>query len=114
MTDVNSKLSSAMLFEIEKLRRAEQHEQGGNQGRVLGAFIDAALTNTSRTRLDLAKQLRMDNELVDALLDGVLPNAEFDDQTLTEIAQAIDYEPNVLRLVLGRMITPTQVAENVR
>ena len=87
------------------MQRAEENRP--NQGRVLGAFIEAALTNTGRTRADFARAMDMDADVVDALLDGDLPGALLRDRTLVDIARVIDYDANLLRALLGRPITPT-------
>lgn len=71
-----------------------------------GEFIDARLANKSWTTADLSAALDCEPELVDDILSGRLPESEISDALLVEIAAALDYEPNSLRLLLGRKISP--------
>jgi hypothetical protein len=56
----------------------------------------------------------MEDDLADALLDGELPESVISDQTLIEIARVINYDANLLRLMLGRPITPNHQAEEAQ
>jgi hypothetical protein len=103
MNDADAKILELLLAEIRDAKPDSQAETTPNQARVLGAFIDAVLANNSRTREDLARRLDMEIELVDAICEGDLPEAIISDQTLLELASALQYEPNVLRALLGRM-----------
>jgi len=44
------------------------------------------------------------DELADAILSGLLPAAELNNETLAEIASIINHEVNVLKIILGRKI----------
>jgi hypothetical protein len=110
MHDSNERLRSAIFAEIERLERAQDPESPNLQDMRLGAFVDATLNRTGSNRAKLAHTLRMDGELLDAILDGVLAGDQVGDAVLTNIAQALNYEPNLLRLLMGRSITPARDA----
>ena len=109
MNDADSKVLAAVQHEIRRLEHGRLHPRGEDQRRLLlGAFVDAALNSNGLTRADLAERMQMDVELVDAILDGLLPEDEVDDFILIDIAREISYEPNLLRVILGRAIVPAQ------
>jgi hypothetical protein len=100
---------------IDELRKRVQDKiarlQGtpassGSQTKVLGELLDAALATSGRSRADFARHLRMEPVLADAILDGLLPAPEIDDETLVDMARFVNLEPNLLRLALGRSVTP--------
>jgi len=96
--------------ELKRVLRVEYSKPGhgaapaANQMPALGAFLNAALVSSGRTRTELAAQLDMDSLLVEGILDGLLPDSELDDATLVELASALDLEPNLLRSVMGRRL----------
>jgi hypothetical protein len=96
-----------LLF--REINRLEQGVSAGNVSRLPGAFVDAALHNANRTRAELAHTLQMDLELIDAILDGTLPDDEVDDRMLENIAEAIDYDTNLLRIMMGRAIVSGRI-----
>ena len=108
MADSFEKLRKSVFAELKK-QRARADNAGTTADRVqrFGAFLDACLANMGRSRTDLARELDLERELVDAILDGLLPESEIDDDLLVEMAATINYGPNVLRLMLGRAIHPT-------
>jgi transcriptional regulator with XRE-family HTH domain len=69
-------------------------------------FLDARLANIGWTVNDLARKLDVKVEWVIALLNGTIPPSRLSDDMLARIAQAIDYEPNLLRVMLNRDFTP--------
>lgn len=70
-------------------------------------FLDARMANLGWTVDNLARELDAKVEWVIALLDGRIPPSRLTDEMLARIAQAIDYEPNLLRVMLNREFTPT-------
>lgn len=96
----SDKLRQRVLEELQRQKRraAPPHDRP----RLLGAFLEACLNNRGRTPADFARALDIEQELADAILEGILPESELDDEFLVEIARAVDYEPNVLRAMLGR------------
>jgi plasmid maintenance system antidote protein VapI len=71
------------------------------------SFLDARMANLGWTVDDLARKMGAKVEWVVALLDGKIPLSRLTDEMLVRIAQAIDYEPNLLRVMLNREFTPT-------
>ncbi len=116
MADSFEKLRKSVFAELKK-QNARADNAGAATGLVqqrFGPFLDACLANMGRSRADLARELHIERELVDAILDGLLPESEIDDGLLVQMAALINYEPNVLRLMLGRAINPTLPAEPSR
>jgi hypothetical protein len=113
VTNVN-RIRTAIFAEINRLNGAEQIETERPKGILLGAFIDSALNSTGHTRVDLARTLGMDSHLIDAILDGIMTDDEIDDLLLIDIAHAIDYDPNLLRLIMGRAIVPTRLSQSAK
>ncbi len=113
MTDPgpSDKLRQAVLAELQ--RQQKRAAVNLDRSRLLGAFLEACLTNLGRTRADFARTLDIEQELADGILDGLLPEAEIDDGFLAEIAAAVGYEPNVLRALVGRAVTPAQDKKSV-
>ncbi len=71
------------------------------------SFLDARLANKEWSAADLARHLNVRPAWVVALLNQQIPHTALSDDLLTRIAQALDYEPNLLRLLLNRPYTPT-------
>ncbi len=100
---MSDSLRKVVLDEVKKQPAVRpQRKKQTNRARVLGMFVDECLKNRNISRDQFAKKLDMERELADAILDGLLPASELDNETLTEIATLINYEPNVLRIILGR------------
>lgn len=95
--------------ELKRALRAEGARSASRSAELpqmpaLGAFLNAALADTGRTRDELARQMDTDPLLVEGVLDGLLPDTEMDDQLLLEFSRALDLEPNLLRAILGRRV----------
>ena len=102
MTDSLDKLRKAVFAELEVQRQRPRVENNNHQEKLLGDFLSVALKNLRRSRADFARILDIEQELAEAILDGILPVSEIDDEFLADIAIAVDYEPNVLRALVGR------------
>lgn len=76
---------------------------------TLGGFIEARLVNSGWTVEELAQKLGCEAGFIQALINGTLPEASISDDFLKRVAAAIDYQPNVLRILLGRDFVPTLV-----
>jgi hypothetical protein len=113
MTDPRSseKMRQFIRAETEKQRRAAYVPS--EYARLLGAFLQACLSNLGRSRADFANDLGIEQELADGILDGLLPVSDIDDDFLAEIARAVGHEPNILRVMLGRSVTPAQSEDSV-
>jgi plasmid maintenance system antidote protein VapI len=70
------------------------------------SFLDARMANLDWAADHLASKLDVKVEWVIALLNGKIPPSRLNDEMLARIAQAIDYEPNLLRVMLNREFTP--------
>jgi hypothetical protein len=53
---------------------------------------------------EFATRLNLEPELADAILEGILPQAEMDDELLAEIAGLLNYELGVLRAIMKSCI----------
>ncbi len=113
MPDSFDKLRRAVFAELRKQQARGDLQARTERAKHFGAFVDACLVNLGRSRADLAKALDIERELADAVLDGLLPESEIDDEFLIEIARVIQYEPNLLRIMLGREVNPTLREDNV-
>lgn len=111
MTDSFEKLREIVMAEIQRQKMRADHPI--DHARLLGRFLEACLTNLERTRADFAQALKIEEELADGILDGLLPVSEIDDEFLAEIAREVDYEPNLLRVMVGRSIKPASDVDQV-
>lgn len=110
-SESSDKTHKLILKELERQRQRSATHTPAEHARLLGAFLQACLTNLERSAADFARALDIDQELADAILEGYFPASEIDDEFLAEIAQAVEHEPNILRVMLGRAITPTREAD---
>jgi hypothetical protein len=102
---MSDSLRKAVADEVKKQQPTHlQNEKRTSRARVLGLFIDECLKNRNISRDQFAKKLDMERELADAVLNGLLPASELNNETLAEIAAVIGHEPNVLRIILGRKV----------
>jgi hypothetical protein len=107
MADSFDRLYKTVRDEVQTQRQIRQARQHMPPARLLGLFVETALTNRGRSRRYFARALDLDMELADAILDGTLPTSEIDDGLLADIAQVIRHDANTLRLILGREIAPS-------
>lgn len=75
-----------------------------------GLFIEARMLNKRWTIDDIAAEVDIHPDDMTALLDGLLPDSLIDDALIERLASVIDYQPNLLRLVLGRPVIREQEA----
>lgn len=69
---------------------------------LLANFLTARLANQDWSPAEVAQRLKVEPEFVQGLLNGSLPEAKLTDDLLVRLAAAIEYEPNMLRILLGR------------
>ncbi len=74
------------------------------QAQMLAGFLEACLANLGWPPAELARRLAVDDAIVVGILRGTTPVS---DALLIRIASEVGYEPNVLRILLGRPFTPT-------
>ncbi len=101
-------LRAAILGRVDEERVTGSHPPPRHTMMRLGSLLEASLININYLREDLARELDVEPEFVNALIDGQLPEADISDDLLVEIAHAIGYEPNLLRIALSREILPYQ------
>jgi hypothetical protein len=107
MTDSLDSLRKAVVTEVRKKRRSAEQQVKHEPAKMVGAFIEACLVGLKISREQFALELDIEPLLADALLSGLIPASELDDDFLVEIAAVIAHEPNTLRIFLGRAIEPT-------
>lgn len=107
MTDNHSKLEQRILAEIQALQKPVSRITDPKRTTILGAYLEAALKNQGISKKRFAKAIGSDEELVNALLEGLLPESEIDDDWIVMVAGAVDTQPNILRIILGRTIAST-------
>jgi hypothetical protein len=106
MSKAFEELRKQVLTEVQKERTRSQHERTPDHAQILGTFIQASLVNLGVKRAEFAHRLSVEQEFADALLAGLLPASEIDDALIEAIAGAIEHEPNLLRIMLGRAVAP--------
>jgi plasmid maintenance system antidote protein VapI len=111
MTDSFEKLRKIVFSELEKQKA---RPAAGQSAVRLGVFLDECLANMGLSRTEFARQLGVEHELADAILDGLLPESEIGDELLVEIAGVVKYEPDLFRVMLGRSIEPARRGEDVK
>ena len=114
MTDSFNKLRKTLFAELNNLHQGTDAEAKAQPIVHFGVFLEACLGNLGQSRAYFAKQLDIERDLADAILDGLLPESEIGDDFLVEIAGVVNYEPNVLRVMLGREIQPTRLDDNTK
>jgi hypothetical protein len=112
MTNPQDKLRKAVFAELEAQRQRPPKPYSPHREKLLGDFLRACLSNLKRSSTDFARALDIEQELADAILEGLLPVSEIDDEFLAEIAAAVDYEPGVLRALVGRTVSGSSKAES--
>lgn len=73
---------------------------------VLGLFLSRQLHNRGLSPKQFASILGLDKDITEAILEGWFPVSEIADDLLVDIARAIGFSPNILRIVAGRKICP--------
>lgn len=99
-------LRKTVLAEVQK-EQARARAGTTDRAELLGAYLAARLQNLGYSRADFAERMDVEQDLTDAILEGLLPLSELNDSLLEDIATAVGYEANVLRVLLGRSIVPT-------
>jgi len=112
-SDDAERIRLAIKAEIEQEQHRPAARSAADYAGLLAAFLRGALDNLGRSPADFARALDIDQELADGILDGLLPVSQIEDEFLVEIARAVGHQPNVLRVMLGRGITPARSEENV-
>lgn len=72
------------------------------RARLLGLYLQVRLLELKRKPQYLAAALDVEQELVDAILEGTLPLSELDSGLLEDIAAAVNRKVEVLHALLGK------------
>ncbi|MBZ0276900.1 MAG: hypothetical protein K8I60_12190 [Anaerolineae bacterium] len=104
-----------LLGRLKKQRESPPIESGDAAyiSKRFASFLQMALMNINILRDDFARELDMEPELANAILDGTFPVSEINDELLVEIARAIGYEPNLLRIMLNRPVDSGAVSSGL-
>lgn len=110
MTDPRSSEKRRQLIRAETEKQRQSAHTPSEYAALLGAFLQACLSNLGRSPADFAEALSIEQELADAVLDGLLPVSEIDDEFLNDIARAVGHEPAILRAIVARPTTGNKQA----
>lgn len=73
-----------------------------SRAKLLGMYLQVRLLELKRKPQYLAAVLDVEQELVDAILEGTLPASELDNGLLEDIAAAVKRKVSVLQALLGK------------
>lgn len=73
---------------------------------LLGDFLEGQLANLGWSIAELATQTQIDSYFLEDILTGSADHHDITDSVLNQLAQAIGYDPNILRIVMRRDIEP--------
>lgn len=76
---------------------------------VLGGFLEARMANRGWSALELGARAGLAEAPILDLIAGRVPAEALTDEALVQLARALDYQPNVLRILLDRPIKPTRM-----
>lgn len=102
----------ALLEEIFPTLPAPQSRRPAAAVDMLGNFVEARMINQNWSLADLAQRLEASPTFVQALISGSLPDESLTDDLVVRLAHALEYEPNILRILLGRDFVPTQAGDS--
>jgi hypothetical protein len=85
----------------EKGRLSSLGPSEEKRARALGLFLGECLQHIGLSREEFAGALAMEQELAEAILDGVLPVSELDDDLLQQISLVIGCNLELLRTILA-------------
>lgn len=100
----DSKLRQMVHQALKKERQASETQNDSQKARRFGLFLQASLGNLGISHEEMARRLALDPDLAQALLYGMLPSAEIDDDLIREIASLLQHPVPTLGLLLGREI----------
>jgi hypothetical protein len=103
---------------IKRVVKAELHREFGvseaqrasGRARALGLFVGVVSARMGLTPAALAEKTDMDVANVEKLLKGETPAEALHDELLVKLAVAIHYQPEVLRIMLGRSRDDSEVS----
>lgn len=104
MVNATEKIKLNVLQAVRE--RAEQTRPARitNGPKSLGLYLQNCLQNQEMSRVNFAQSLDMEIELVDGILDGILPESELHADLLSELAEAVSCPFETLQGVLRGMV----------
>lgn len=105
MTQQFEKLRNTVLAEVRRQYRSQPHP---NHMKVLARFVKENLRRRQHTPDDLAHELGVPLPVVELLISGKLPEWMLSDRFVVRLAKGLRCEPNILRVMMNREITPIQ------
>lgn len=79
--------------------------------RLLGDFLDGQLANLGWSIAKLSERTQIDTKFLEDILNGTATNQDISDELLNILATTLDYDANILRIVMRRDIVPTKPEE---
>ena len=109
MTDWFDLLHQQVMIEARK-QQIHHHlsPETTRNAQLLGHFLAAGLKRQGLTTEGFAKLLGVKLAVAEFILNGDLPEWMLSDDFLVRTARVTGYEPNILRIMLDRKITPTR------
>ena len=89
-----------ILEAVKKRRLQPQMRSRYASTEAVAVFLNEMLKKRNLSRVDFAVALDMEQELADAILDGILPASEFNEDLIAEIAGLLECKPHQLRQLL--------------
>ena len=90
-------LRRAIFAELRKQRELGRAKARTSRVKVFGSFVQDCLARQGMSHREFATALDMDQELADAILQGILPEVAITSELLAEIGKIMGYEPEVLK-----------------
>ena len=103
MPSGSNTLRQAVLDELRRQRELAQPRTRPT-GNKFGQFLRWCLVRRRISDAEFATRLNLEPELANAILEGILPQAEMDDELVAEIAGLLNYEQGVLRAIMKSCI----------
>jgi hypothetical protein len=108
-SDSFDRLQKNVLAAVRQNQTQPAHSSG--KAKTFGLFVDECRKNRKMSRTAFAEALEMEPELAAAILDGLLPESELNDDLLAEIAVVIGYQVGDLQMLLGRAPKSDEAAQ---
>src|SRR5215468_3522161 len=90
-------LRQAVLAELRRQRELATPKANPRRGKLFGQFLRYCLMRRGISDQEFAARLDIEQELANAILEGILPESEMGDEFLAEISKIIDYDPGILK-----------------
>lgn len=95
--DSHDALRKSILDELAREAPNGQYSEEQLRAVALGRFIEACLQQVHLSRHEFAVRLDMEDELAEAIIEGILPVSELDEDLLQHISLIIGCDPILLK-----------------